>query len=596
MHPSYSTYLGRGVGLLLMGGLAGCQAAQPSPAQPTPLPQDSFVQVYTNHDPATQYTEPYRGITRSGTNLEQEIIHAMSSAQATVDVAVQELRLPNIAQALIERRRAGVKVRVILENTYSRPFSSFTEAEVQRLPERERSRFAEAQLLMDQNGDGQLSKEEINQRDALVMLRNAKIPWMDDTADGSRGSNLMHHKFVVVDGRTVIVTSANFTPSDVHGDFKSPSSRGNANNLLKIDSSELAQLFTEEFEVMWGDGPGGKPNSRFGVKKPFRPARRVQLGSTSIDVQFSPTGRAVPWKSSSNGLIGKTLGTAQQSIAMALFVFSDQPLVDGLAKQHQTGVQIRTLIDPGFAYRPFSEGLDMLGVVLAEKCKFEPDNRPWKPAIATVGVPRMPPGDLLHHKFGVIDGQTVITGSHNWTAAANNGNDETVLVIRSPLVAAHFEREFERLYKDAILGVPPAIVRRVQEQQKQCPQLVARAPVKKSARSSKPPSTHSVNRSPIPAKTAIRKAVKQKASGNDRPRSAPKKGRSGRSTPQPAFPVNLNTATQAELESLPGVGASLAQRILAARQEKPFRSLADLDQIPGVGPKLLGQLEGKVTW
>lgn len=76
----------------------------------------------------------------------------------------------------------------------------------------------------------------------------------------------MHHKFVVVDGRTLIVTSANFTTSDIHGDFSNPNSLGNANNLLQINSSELAALFTQEFNLMWGDGSGGKPDSKFGLK------------------------------------------------------------------------------------------------------------------------------------------------------------------------------------------------------------------------------------------------------------------------------------------------------------------------------------------
>ncbi|WP_236630435.1 phospholipase D-like domain-containing protein, partial [Aphanizomenon flos-aquae] len=87
-------------------------------------------------------------------------------------------------------------------------------------------------------------------------------------ADGSKGSSLMHHKFVIVDDRFVIITSANFTLSDTFGDFTDPSSLGNTNNLLKIDSSELATLLTEEFNIIWGDGVGGKPDSKFGVTKP----------------------------------------------------------------------------------------------------------------------------------------------------------------------------------------------------------------------------------------------------------------------------------------------------------------------------------------
>jgi competence ComEA-like helix-hairpin-helix protein len=532
------------------------------PTRATPLPQVEQIQVYTNHEPSATYTEPYRQQTRSGADLEQIIVETIAAARSSVDVAVQEFRLPKIAAALAAKQQAGVKVRVILENTYSRPLSGFTPAELDQLPDREANRFAEFQQLVDRDRDGHLSPVEIQQGDALVMLDQAGVPRIDDTADGSAGSNLMHHKFVVVDRQTVLVTSANFTTSDVHGDFKSPSSRGNANNLLKITSPNLAALFTQEFNFMWGDGVGKKPDSKFGTKKPFRPTQTVMVGSTPIQVQFSPSASAVPWTESTNGLISKTLQSAKRSIAFALFVLSDQVLVNSLESLPQAGIAIQGLIDPGFAYRSYSEALDMLGVALADNCKFEPNNRPWKSPLQTIGVPRLPPGDLLHNKFGLVDQSIVITGSHNWTDAANRGNDETLLVIQNPIVAAHFQREFDRLYTNAILGVPPAIQRKVQ-QATQCP-VAPRPPL---IQATQLPVWMSHSRSQPPSSQAI---VNRR--------------------------VNLNTATQAELEALPGVGAKLAQRIIAARQAKPFTSLADLDQVPGISSKLLQKLKSQVSW
>lgn len=221
-----------------------------SPNQPPALPQDPLVQVYFNHTESSKYQEPYRHQIRPGEDLEQKIVEAIASAQSTVDVAIQELRLPKVAQALVKRQEAGVKVRVILENIYSRPWSAFTTSEVAKLPPRERDRYNEFRQLVDLNQDGQLDRGEINQGDALVILRQGKVPWIDDSADGSAGSNLMHHKFVVVDGRTLIVTSANFTTSDIHGDFSNPNSLGNANNLLQIESPDLAALFTQEFNLI----------------------------------------------------------------------------------------------------------------------------------------------------------------------------------------------------------------------------------------------------------------------------------------------------------------------------------------------------------
>lgn len=567
------------VWLLLASVLFGCQREYGTQTvTPSPLPQDEQIQVYTNHEPASTYTESQRKLTRTGDDLEQKIVETIASAQHRVDVAVQELRLPKIAAALVDRHRAGVKVRVVLENTYSRPFSRITAEEMAALPEREKDRVEESRRLIDQNGDGQLSQTEIEQGDALVLLDRAGVPRIDDTADGSAGSNLMHHKFLVVDDRTVIVTSANFTTSDIHGDLKRLASRGNANSLLKISSPELASLFTQEFGFLWGDGPGQRPDSRFGVKKPYRPARQIRVGSTAVTVQFSPSPAGVTWKDTTNGLIGKTLSQATQEIQLALFVFSDQKLVNLLEPTHQKGVEIKALIEPGFAYRPYSEALDMLGISLAENCRFEPTNRLWQPAIATVGVPRLPPGDLLHHKLGIVDGQTVIVGSHNWTDAANTGNDETLLVIHSPTVAAHYLREYDRLYTDAILGIPPAIQKKAAMQRRECANVVLRNPAPGSP-------TRSTARPPI--RTARPVAALK---------FAKPKSRSVQKATAAGNLVNLNQATEAELESLPGVGSGLAKRIIKARQQHRFTALSDLDRVPGVGSKLLKRLQNRVTW
>jgi competence ComEA-like helix-hairpin-helix protein len=535
----YSFYI-----FLLIFPLAACQRVHSYNQRPAPLPQDPLVQVYLNHSESSAYKEPYRQHTRLGDNLEKQIVDAIDQAKSTVDIAVQELRLPAIAKALVDRQKAGIKVRIILENSYSRPWSNFTSAEISKLDKRERQRYNEFRQFVDINQDNHLTPEEINQRDALVILQNAKIPWLDDQADGSAGSSLMHHKFVIVDNRIVVITSANFTLSDTFGDFTNSSSLGNANNLLQIDSPELASLFTEEFNIMWGDGPGGKPDSRFGLQKPIRSPKTIAFGKTQITVQFSPTSPTQSWSNSSNGLIGKTLDSATKSIDMALFVFSEQRLANILENRHQQSVQIRALIEPQFAYRPYSEALDMMGVALSNKCKYEVDNHPWQNPITTVGVPSLAKGDLLHHKFGVIDSQTVITGSHNWSEAANSGNDETLLVIENPTVTAHYVREFARLYAKAKPGIPTAVQEKIKLEQKQCSQI----------------------------KTSYSSEI-----------TASEK-------------VNINTANLETLKTLPGVGKKLAQRIIISRQQRNFISLQDLDRVSGISNKMLEEWRDRITY
>ncbi len=421
-------------------------------AQLPPLPQDESIQVYFNHDRSVNFTESYRQKTRPGVDLAAKLIAAIDSSQSTIDIAVQEFQLPNIAQALAAKSQTGIKVRVILEHNYSRPLSELTTTDVEGLTTRERDRYQEFQKLVDIDGDGALLPAEINQRDALIILRNAKIPILDDTADSSRGSGLMHHKFMVVDGHRVIVTSANWTMSDIYGDLSRPESEGNQNNLVQIASNELAAAFTTEFNLMWGDGTSGNQISQFKARKPARPPVEVFVGKTRVLVQFSPTSKQQAWEDSSNGSIGKLLGTSQQQVDFALFVFSEPGLGHILQNQSQRGVKVRGLIDRQFAYREYSSGLALMGVDGNNVCQAATTNGQL---VNTIGVPTLPTGDLLHHKFAIIDRQTVITGSHNWSNAANYSNDETLLVIQNnPTVAAHFDREFDRLYTGVVLGIP----------------------------------------------------------------------------------------------------------------------------------------------
>ena len=98
----------------------------------------------------------------------------------------------------------------------------------------------------------------------------------------------MHHKFVVIDRTVVLTGSANFTRSGMHGDANRPRTRGNVNHILRVQSDAFAELFRQEFGTMWGDGPGGKLNSRFGLQKESTGVRTAMVGATRVDVLFAP--------------------------------------------------------------------------------------------------------------------------------------------------------------------------------------------------------------------------------------------------------------------------------------------------------------------
>jgi competence protein ComEA len=63
-----------------------------------------------------------------------------------------------------------------------------------------------------------------------------------------------------------------------------------------------------------------------------------------------------------------------------------------------------------------------------------------------------------------------------------------------------------------------------------------------------------------------------------------------------ARPVDLNTADSSALESVPGIGKSLSQRILAFREKNgPFQSVDDLLKVQGVGEKSIQKLRPYLT-
>ncbi|MEY2644390.1 MAG: hypothetical protein RLZZ611_1039 [Cyanobacteriota bacterium] len=445
--------------------LLGCtQAGQLLGEPQAPLPLPSGITVAFNQRADTSYRSPISGEQRRGDDLEALLLQTIRGARRELLVAVQELSLPAVAQALVEQHRRGLSVRVVLENSYSTPWSEQHEAE---LSPHLRSRRRQLMALADRNRDGQLSAAEQEAGDAVLILRRGGVPLIDDREDGSAGSGLMHSKYLLADGQVVVTGSANFTPSCIHGDPHAPRTRGNVNHLLRIESAPLAALFTDDFNHMWGDGPGGLSDSRFGLAKPSGPAQSVAVGESRIQVLFAPHRRNDP--SHGLNLIAASLSQARRRVDLALFVFSAQQLTPVLAQLQRRGVALRVLADPGFASRSFSEVLDLLGVALADRqCRLEAGNRPLAQALEGVGIPQLPNGDKLHHKFAVIDSKTVITGSFNWSPSAAHQNDEVLLVIESPLLAAHFSREMDRLWRGAELGINPRLEWTLQRGRQRC--------------------------------------------------------------------------------------------------------------------------------
>ncbi|MEM7035667.1 MAG: phospholipase D-like domain-containing protein [Bacteroidota bacterium] len=127
-----------------------------------------------------------------------------------------------------------------------------------------------------------------------------------------------------------------------------------------------------------------------------------------------------------NAILAQIAG-ARKTLDVCVFTISDDRIKDALINRHRRGVKIRVISDND---KRFDAGSDV--IALAE-------------AGIEVRIDRTP--YHMHHKFAVVDGDTVLTGSYNWTRSAATKNEENLLVTEEDVVIKRFRREFRDLWQ-----------------------------------------------------------------------------------------------------------------------------------------------------
>lgn len=244
----------------------------------------------------------------------------------------------------------------------------------------------------------------------FARLEQAGIEVKDDAR-----SALMHNKFWIFDREWVWTGSTNVTENGI---FKQN------NNVVAIRSTRLAEIYEREFEEMWG--------GQFGPRSPSTVDRQtVTVNNTKISVLFA----------SEDGVLERIIpivDNAQSSVRFLTFSFTDYPLA-------------KAIIDRAAA------GVDTAGVF--EKVGSETEFAELR-TLHCAGVPVRQDGNpsFLHHKLIVVDDRIVITGSMNYSTNAEESNDENVIIIENPEIAALYIQEFDRVWGQGADPDPARVV------------------------------------------------------------------------------------------------------------------------------------------
>ncbi len=129
-------------------------------------------------------------------------------------------------------------------------------------------------------------------------------------------------------------------------------------------------------------------------------------------------------------LLLDNLALAEHSIDIAIYKFNADQVATVLAQAVQQGVKVRIVTDTDNADTTALHDLQTLGVPVVED-----DDQA-----------------LMHNKFAVLDQRWVLTGSANWTDSGLQEQDNNLLVLDSPALAANYSAEFEEMFSDHIFA------------------------------------------------------------------------------------------------------------------------------------------------
>lgn len=348
------------------------------------------VTVWFNH---TVDTTVRTGIPANGqTNFQTLLRNQIGKANHSIDITLWEFsQLDSVAQYLVRAKERGVKIRFVYNHLPDSP--------------------------------------------QIDTLKAHGIPIIKRNFDTGFS---MHNKFWVFDHRYntnpanqyLWTGSTNVTHTQFHTD---------RNNVIIIQDQSLCEVYTREFEEMWGSH-ADEPDtlrSKFGIQKTDNVAHLLNVGGVRMEVYFAPT------DSISDTLVSLFTAKSIKSIYFSMLKFVFPSIETTLHEAWLKGIQVSGVFDSSCSVLHGSAFPRMKGENVAGA---------WQPP-ADVFIDTLP--GLIHHKYSVINADTsagekiTTTGSFNWETPAQVNNDENMLVIYDPVITNQYFQEFMARYKES---------------------------------------------------------------------------------------------------------------------------------------------------
>ncbi|MFK7802435.1 MAG: phospholipase D-like domain-containing protein [Anaerolineae bacterium] len=325
-------------------------------------------------------------------NLETVIIDFIDAAEKTLDIAVQEIDSMPIAEAIIRARWRGLSIRIFLEQDY------VTETRLPAVSTLEGETEEQARYRTQWDDEDDNSKHKVNRNIMSVLLRNR----IDVKVDFN--PKIFHQKFIIRDFRggskaksAVLSGSTNFTVTGTHN---------NLNHVIIFNDVGVCRRYREEFDEI--------REGNFGVF-----SRRKRSYPSTVNIEGVPVRVLFAPEDFPELEFIKQMLKCNQRVDFAIFTFSGSSGIDDALRMLREGGRIvRGLFDPmqGRQWWSAAHWLHDLGIEV-----FVPEHAQFDGAFGK-----------LHHKLMVVDESIVVAGSMNYTAPANEFNDENIFVIGNP--------------------------------------------------------------------------------------------------------------------------------------------------------------------